>query len=279
MPGPDLNPEDFDKFRDFFYRRTGIYFDEGKRYFVDKRVLQRMEETGHDTFREYFMLLRFQASQQEFQQIVNAMTVNETYFFREEHQLKCMVGPILDEIVRRSRGTAPVRILSMPCSIGEEPFSIVLYLLEFWSKINEIDVQVYGSDIDTNVLEQCRGGVFSARSVQYVPPRILTRYFRRLGEDRYQIADDLRECVEFMHVNLNDPMQTMRLRNFDLIFCRNLLIYFDDASRRQAAESFYDALRPGGFIFLGHSGSMSRMSSLFKVRKFDDAIAYQKPQS
>lgn len=277
MRSPELTQDDFEKFRDFFYKKTGIHFDDSKRYFVDKRIIQRMEETDYSTFREYFMFIRFQASQQEFQQLVNIMTVNETYFFREEYQLKCMVGPVLHEIVRRSRGASPVRILSMPCSTGEEPYSIALYLLEFWGGIDDVDVQVYGSDIDTNVLAQCKAGVFNSRSVQYLPRHILGKHFSPLPEDRYQISADLRGCVEFMHINLADPMQMMRVRNFDLIFCRNLLIYFDDASRRQAAESFYDVLKPGGFIFLGHSESMSRMSSLFKVRKFDDAIAYQKP--
>ncbi len=157
---PELSVDDFEKFRDFFYRKTGIYFDESKRYFVDKRVLQRMEETENKTFREYFSFMRFQASQQEYQQVVNLMTVNETYFFREEYQLKCMVGPVLDEIVRRSRGGGPVRILSIPCSTGEEPYSIALYLIEFWPKIADVDVQIYGADIDTNVLAQCKAGVF-----------------------------------------------------------------------------------------------------------------------
>ena len=169
-PSQELSVADFEKFRDFFYRKTGLYFDETKRYFVDKRILQRMQETEHDTFREYFSFVRFQASQQEYQQVVNLMTVNETYFFREEYQLKCMVGPVLDEIVRRSRGD-PVRILSIPCSTGEEPYSIALYLIEYWPRIADIDVQIYGSDIDTNVLAQCKAGVFISRSVQYLPRR------------------------------------------------------------------------------------------------------------
>jgi chemotaxis protein methyltransferase CheR len=235
-----------------------------------------MEETGHGAFREWFMFMRFQASQEEYQQIVNLMTVNETYFFREEYQLKCMVGPVLAELARRARGST-LRILSMPCSTGEEPYSIALYLLEFWPLLAGVDVQIYGGDIDTNALESSRAGVFGARSVQYLPRAVLTRHFEPMPDDRFRISEDVRGAVEFLHLNLNDPLEARRLRDFDLIFCRNLLIYFDDASRRQAAGVFYDALKPGGFIFLGHSESMSRMSSLFKIRKFDDAIAYQKP--
>jgi chemotaxis protein methyltransferase CheR len=277
MKNIELTAGDFERFREYFYKKTGIYFEDTKRYFVDKRLVQRIIDTHHETFREYFMFMRFQASQWEFQHIVNLMTVNETYFFREEYQLKCMVGPVLEEIVRRSRGTAPVRILSIPCSTGEEPYSIALYLLEYWSHINDIDVQLFASDIDTNALAHSKAGVFNTRSVQHLPRDILAKYFQPVPEDLYQISDELRGCIEFKHVNLVDPTQMMRLRNFDLIFCRNLLIYFDDASRRLAADTFYDALKPGGFIFLGHSESMSRMSSLFTIRKFDNAIAYQKP--
>lgn len=272
-----LTFEEFAKFREFFYRKTGIFFDESKRYFVDKRILDRIDKTGSENFREYFMMMRFEASQQEFQQIVNLMTVNETYFFREEYQLKCMVESVLGEIAPRRRGVAPLRVLSIPCATGEEPYSIALYLLEYWPRIDEVDIEIHAADIDTRVLAQCKRGIFNARSVQHLPPWILSKYFNALSRDEYEICEDLRGCIEFSRINLNDPLQTLRLRDFDLIFCRNLLIYFDDASRRQAADTFYDALKPGGFIFLGHSESMSRMSSLFKVRKFADAIAYQKP--
>jgi chemotaxis protein methyltransferase CheR len=223
--------------------------------------------------------MRFQASQDEAQKLVNLMTVNETYFFREEYQLKCMVGPVLDEVARRVRPGNPIRILSMPCSTGEEPYSIAIYLLESWPPIHRLDVEIVATDINTRVLDHCLEGVFGARSVQYLPARVLQRHFRQISAERYQISEDLRGAVTFSQLNLNDALQTKRLRGFDVIFCRNLLIYFDDASRRQAAETFYDALNPGGFIFLGHSESMSRVSSLFKVRKFSDAIAYQKPSA
>lgn len=205
------------------------------------------------------------------------MTVNETYFFREEYQLKCMIEPVLDEIVRLRRGRQPIRIWSIPCSTGEEPYSIALYLLEYWPLIEEVDVELIASHIDTEVLEKCRAGVFGARSVQNLPRNILLKHFTRLSGDRYQISEDLRSAVDFDRVNVSDPIDTQRMRGLDIIYCRNLLIYFDDASRWQAIEAFYDALNPGGFLFLGHAESISRTSSLFRVRKFDDAIAYQKP--
>ena len=152
---------------------------------------------------------------------------------------------------------------------------MAMYLLERWPGIAQWDVEIISSDIDTGILRKARDGRYSARSVQYVPPLWLAKYFTRIG-DEYQICDELRHAVEFTRVNLSAPAETRSYRHFDVIFCRNLLIYFDDVSRKAAAETFYDALNPDGFICLGHSESMSRISSLYKVRKFPEAIVYQK---
>lgn len=271
-----ISEEDFQKFREFFYRKTGIQFEASKRYFVDKRLVERILATASGTFRAYFMLLRFQASGEELQQLTNLMTVNETYFFREEYQFKCLVGSILPEVTAAKKDNSPVRIWVIPSSSGEEPYSIAIYLLEYWAEINNWDIEIISSDIDTKILAQARNGLFSARSVQQLPAHILQRYFKRMN-DGYQISDELRQSVEFTRVNLSERADTRAYRNFDVIFCRNLLIYFDDLSRKTAAETFYDVLKPGGYICLGHSESMSRISSLYKVRKFPEAIVYQKP--
>ena len=270
-----ITNEDFLKFREFFYRRTGISFENTKRYFVDKRLVERIEATGTGTFRGYFMMLRFQASGEELQLLTNAMTVNETYFLREEYQFKCLVDSILPQIVQRRVGKDPIRIWCMPSSSGEEPYSVAMYLLESWPGIEEWDVEIIASDIDTNILRRAHAGRYSIRSVQYVPEPWLQKYFKSV-RDEYQICDDLRQAVRFTRVNLAEPTDTAGYRNFDIIFCRNLLIYFDDASRQTASETFYEALNPGGYLCLGHSESMSRISSLFEVRKFPDAIVYRK---
>jgi len=274
-----ISDEDFQKFREFFYRKTGILFEDSKRYFVDKRLVERIKATGHSNFRSYFTFMRFQASGEELQALTNAMTVNETYFFREEYQFKCLVNSMLPEIVKTKRPGSTIRIWSIPSSSGEEPYSIALYLTEYWPDIAHWDVELISSDIDTNILKKAREGRYSARSVQHLPAKLLQKHFRRLPDGDYQISDDFRQAVEFTRVNLNDPADTRPYRGFDVIFCRNLLIYFDDLSRRQAAEVFFDALNPGGFICLGHSESMSRITSVFKVRKFPDAIVYQKPEA
>jgi chemotaxis protein methyltransferase CheR len=273
-----ISHEDFQKFREFFYRKTGIQFEDSKRYFVDKRLIERIVETGAENFRNYFIMLRFQSSGEELQQLTNLMTVNETYFFREEYQFKCLVESILPEVVAKKKPGSTIRIWSIPSSSGEEAYSIALYLTEFWPDIANWDVELISSDIDTEILKKARLGKYSPRSVNQLPSYILNRHFKRTTDGEYQISDEFRQSVEFTRVNLAEVMDTRSYRGFDVIFCRNLLIYFDDLSRRRAAEVFFDAMNPLGFICLGHSESMSRITSLFKVRKFPEAIVYQKPE-
>ncbi len=271
-----IREDDFQKFQEYFYRKTGIQFEDSKRYFVDKRLVERIESTGNENFRSYFTMLRFQASGAELQALVNLMTINETYFFREEYQFDCLVNSILPEIVARKTDDSPIRIWIIPSSSGEEPYSVAMCLLERWAGINNWDVEIISSDIDTKILAQARAGLYSARSVKNVPRAYMQKYFSRT-EQGYQLGPELRDAVEFTRVNLMEPADVRAYRDFDVIFCRNLLIYFDDLSRKQAVETFFDALHPGGFICLGHSESMSRISSLYKVRKFPEAIVYQKP--
>jgi chemotaxis protein methyltransferase CheR len=139
-----------------------------------------------------------------------------------------------------------------------------MYLLEFWPGIRQWDVEIISSDIDTGIIAQARRGYYSPRSVHRLPQWLLSKYFTVRGEG-YQLSNEIRDAVEFTRVNLNSQADVRSYRNFDIIFCRNLLIYFDDLSRRQAADTFYDALRPGGFICLGHS-------------EFPETIVYQKPK-
>ena len=274
---PVITDADFQKFAEYFYRKTGIHFDDGKRYFVDKRLIERIQATGADNFRAWFVALRFEADGAELQHLVNAMTVNETYFFREAYQFDCLVNSLLDEVAARKKPGSRIRIWSIPSSTGEEPYSIAIYLLERWAQIDLYDVEILSSDIDTAVLAAAQRGVYSQRSVAQLPTAYLRKYFTAQGDDQWRISRDLVSAVEFSRVNLSEPADTRRFRDIDIIFCRNLLIYFDDLSRRVAAEAMFDTMSPGGFICLGHSESMSRMSSLYTVRRFPDAMVYQKP--
>lgn len=276
-PEIKITDDDFEKFREYFYRKTGIMFDQSKRYFVDRRLIERIKATGHNSFKNYFIFLRFESSGKELQNLINALTINETYFFREEYQFQCMVNSMLPEILPRKRRGDIIKIWSIPCSTGEEPYSIAIYLLEYWKEIDKWDVEIISSDIDTNALENAKKGIYSERSVQNLPRSIIQKYFKYLGNGYYQICEELRNSVEFTRVNITDTKETKRHRGLDIVFCRNLLIYFDDLSRKIAVENLFDSMLPGGFICLGHSESMSRISPIFKIRKFPETIVYQKP--
>ncbi len=272
-----LTDNDFFRFRDFFYQKTGIFFEDSKRYFVDKRLLQRISETQHHSFRGYFTFVRFQASGDELQLLINALTVNETYFFRETAQLETLVEEALDSLAQKRAGEM-LRIWSIPCSSGEEPYSIVLYLLEHWPQLEHVDIEIIASDIDTDMLERAASGLFNARSVKNLPAHIIRQYFTRRGEDGFQICDDVRQSVHFTKVNLSNHAEVAKLGKMDVIFCRNLLIYFDEVSRRNAVELFYNQLNPEGLLFLGHSESMSRISSIFNIKRFKKSTGYQRSE-
>ena len=271
-----LSEEEFRRLCDYLYRRTGMVFTEAKRYYVERRVLERMSATGSGSFASYFARLRTDV-RGEIEQFINAFTINETYFYREDHQLKCLTSDLLAQRIQTRRPESAIRIWSAPCATGEEPYSVAIWLLEHWPLVDEYEIEIIGSDIDTEVLEHARAGIFGRRALMRLSPQLIDRYFTALAEDRWQILDDLRQSVQFTPVNLIEPGQTRRYGQFDVIFCRNVLIYFDDAARRIAAENLYESLAPGGFICLGHTESMSRISPLFDVRRFADAIVYQRP--
>jgi chemotaxis protein methyltransferase CheR len=271
-----LTEEEFRRLCDFLYRRTGMVFTEAKRYYVERRVVERMSATGAATFASYFARLRSDF-EEEVEHFVNAFTVNETYFYREDHQLRCLTTDLLAERVRDRKPGDPIRIWSVPCSTGEEPYSIAIWLLENWAQVDKHEIEIVGSDIDTGVLEKARAGVFGRRALMRLSPYLVGKYFAQEGADTWKILDDLRESVQFSRVNIVEPGETRPFGRFDVIFCRNVLIYFDDASRRIAAENLYENLMPGGYICLGHTESMSRITPLFDVRRFADAIVYRRP--
>ncbi|MCW5734375.1 MAG: protein-glutamate O-methyltransferase CheR [Enhydrobacter sp.] len=254
-----------------------MLFTEGKRYYVQRRIAERMAALKIAAFTTYFAFLRSDADG-EIEKFINAFTVNETYFYREEHQLRCLSSDLLNERVGSKRPGQALRIWSVPCSTGEEPYSIGMWLLENWPDVDAQDIEILGSDIDTECVNAARRGEFGLRALMRLTPDLVAKYFVPSGKERWRIVDDLRQSVQFTKVNLIDSAETRRHGVFDVIFCRNVLIYFDDTSRRLAAENLFECLAPGGFICLGHTESMSRISPLFEVRRFADAIVYQRPQ-
>jgi chemotaxis protein methyltransferase CheR len=274
---PVLTEDELRRFSEFLHDRTGMWFGETKRYYIERRLHERLATTKSRSFATYLTLLR--ADPAEAAVVINSFTVNETYFYREQHQLKCLTESILPEVCA-SRGPGDkIRIWSQPCSTGEEAYSIAIWLLEHWRMVDAYNVEIVGSDIDTDALDIARAGRFGERSLSKLPSEVREDYFAPAGRWTYDIIPDLRESVTFTEANLMDREAIAAQGKFDIIFCRNVLIYFNDASRARAAQHLYASLSPGGFICLGHTESMSRISPKFTMRRFADAIVFQRPLS
>ncbi|MCI4666438.1 MAG: protein-glutamate O-methyltransferase CheR [Neomegalonema sp.] len=274
---PLLTDSEYSRFTEFFYKRTGITFEQSRRAFVEKRLGNRMAATGASAFSEYLSSVRWGAANGEMQELINALTINETYFFREEGQFKALVENALPDITKGRSRSNVIRICSWPCSTGEEIYSIALYLLEYWGAVDEFDIALYGYDIDSNVIDRAKRGAFSKRSISKLPPELLANYFQHdRKEDLYNIVSDLKESVTFETRNVFDPPNLTGDDMYDVVFCRNMLIYFDDKSRRLAVENIFNSMKNNGVLFLGHSERMSRISTLFTPERFGEAFGYRK---
>lgn len=272
---PKLSPEDLERFCEYLYRRTGMIFTEAKRYYIDRRVIERIAATRAPNFSAYFSYLRSHPA--ELEAVTNAFTVNETYFYREAHQLQCLSRELLPEITLRKGPGDRIRIWSAPCSTGEEPYSIAIWLLENWGLVDAFNVEIVGSDIDTEALIQARIGKYGERALARMPSDVADRYFEPREGGTRELISDLRESVTWSPVNLIDRSSALQQGRFEVIFCRNMLIYFDEPARRTTAENLYDCLAPGGFLCLGHTESMARIDDRYTIRRFPEAVVYQRP--
>ncbi len=272
-----LSKENFTKIGEFIYRKSGISLEVDKHYEkLGKYIDKRAKELGLDNFRKYFFKLRFEDKEGlEFQELMNAITVNETYFFREKDQFEVLVNKILPELHSSMPASKSLRILSSPCSTGEEPYSMILHIVEEGKVVEERDIEVVGIDIDSTVIKKAQIAKYSDRAVHAIPKNILNKWFtkRALG---YELGEELQGSVDFQVANIFDKAQMRKLGKFDVIFSRNMLIYFDDASRKEVAMTFYDMLNPGGYVLLGHAEYMSRIVSVFNAKKVDNTLIYQK---
>jgi chemotaxis protein methyltransferase CheR len=269
-----LSAAELTRLCDYLYRRTGMLFGESKRYYIDRRVSERVLATASSSFSAYFSYLVSEPAEAEL--LINSFTVNETYFYREAHQLECLSTSILPDLIRHKVPGDRIRIWSVPCSTGEEPFSIAIWLLENWRLVDAYNVEIIGSDIDTAALRQAMVGRFGQRALSRLPEPLRDAYFHRIDEESWQIIDDLRQSVSFHQSNLIDTTSMAREGRFDVVFCRNVLIYFDDAARALAVNHLYDAMQPGAYICLGHTESMGRISQRFRPVRFGDTVVYQR---
>ncbi|WP_428333291.1 CheR family methyltransferase [Novosphingobium sp.] len=260
---------------DCLYAWTGMVFRENKRYFIERRISERMKRSGKPGVDAY--LDHAATHSEEREALISAFTINESYFYREDHQFGALSAHILPAIVASKQPGDKLRILSLPCSTGDEPYSIAIWLLENWAMVDAYNVEIVGSDIDYAALAAARLGWFGAKALARLSPDLIAAYFGEEQRHRRQIIDPLRESVQYIHANIIDRTTLAPLGTFDVIFCRNLLIYFDDKARHSAVENVFDCLNPGGFICLGHSESLARISNRFAMVRYDNAIVYRRP--
>jgi chemotaxis protein methyltransferase CheR len=277
-PLQTITAEHLERLGQQIYRKLGLYFDEKKNYFLKTRVAKRMAALGMDNPDDYvFMVSYADASGLEMQELANLVTTNETYMFREYDQLQGFANYCLPEVLsaKQDRGDKTLRIWCAGCSSGEEAYTLAMILQEVFPQSQSWDCKIVATDIDENMLRKVAAARYGQRSINDVPQEYKDKYLIAEGEE-YAVRRRTAALVEPRYLNLNDRMALRAMRGFDFIFCRNVLIYFDDLSRKSVVDHFYNALNPGGYIFLGHSESIGRVTSAFTLKKFENHLVYVK---
>jgi chemotaxis protein methyltransferase CheR len=272
-------PDDvFRLLRDLIHEYCGIYFDDGSKYLLERRLSRRLQQRQLRSYDEYHRFLRYDRKRDdEMSILVDTLTTNETYFFRERPQLTAFSEEILPDLRRTLEGRRSLRIWSAGCSTGEEPYTIAMLLLESGDWWRDWQIEILGSDINQRVLHTARKGVYKKGSLRATPPAMVHKYFIDEGRGDYRIIDRVRELVSFSFMNLLDPFKMSLIRDVDVVFCRNVIIYFDRDAKKKVIESFHDKLRDGGFLLLGHSESLINISNAFILRTLKHDMVYQKP--
>jgi chemotaxis protein methyltransferase CheR len=269
-------PDDiFRQLRDQIYKRTGMFFAESSKYLIQKRLSPRARELNFDSFQKYFYFLQYDPrSEAEFDQIYDLITTNETYFFREPAQLSAFVDEIVPDILTR-KPIKKVRIWSAGCSSGEEAYSIAILLQEAgW--FNKAAFEIFGSDLNQQVLAKARKGLYRESAFRSTSPILREKYFAHEPDGSWRIADEIRNRVSFGRLNIYDDARVSLLGHLDVVFCRNVIIYFDEASKKVVIRNFYNRLIDGGYLLLGHSESLISLSTQFKLKHLKNDMVYQK---
>jgi len=279
LPKEPMSDNEFQLLRDTIYSHCGIYFDDDSKYLLEKRLSQRMTILNIATFQEYYDYLKYNRnSDSEMMDVMDILTTNETYFFRESFQLKAFSEEVIPEIINSKsvRGDRTLRIWSAGCSTGEEPYTLAMLILG----INELKgwkIEIIGTDISQRVLQHARRAVYGKSSFRTTDSSYIKKFFTEL-EGGLRINDEVRELVTISHMNLFDTHRMLMLGKMDLIFCRNVIIYFNVAAKKQVVEAFHKSLYDGGFLFLGHSESLMNITTLYTLRHFKNDMIYQKPE-
>lgn len=274
-----MSDDEFILIRDCIYGHCGIYFEADSKYILEKRLSKRLTDLNLPSFYDYYHYLKYNRNKdQELIDIMDVLTTNETYFFRESFQLKAFTDEIIPEIIKTksARGNRSLRIWSAGCSTGEEPYTIAM-LLSGIPELRGWNIDIIGTDISQRVLQHARRAVYGKSSFRTTEDHYLKSFFLA-QDDGYKVNDVIRKMVTISHLNLFDSARMNMLGKMDIIFCRNVIIYFDRNSKKRVVESFHGSLHDGGFLLLGHSESLMNVTTMFTLRHFKNDMIYQKPE-
>jgi len=277
----DSNDPAYRKIRDVIYQISGIYQPDEKLYLLASRCAPRMSAVKANTPAEYLEYLTVWGSRQvELRLLLNEITIGETYMFRSPPQLEALRSVILPQILQTKSGMGckRLRLWSAGCSTGEEPYTLAMFLLEESQKLLAgWTFDILATDLNDNSLAAARAGIYEEYALRNTSDILRKKYFQPYDEKRLQASDRLKAPIRFDRVNLNDDSQMTFLKGMDLIFCCNVLIYFDLASKRKVMQHFYSNLLPRGYLFLGQAESLYQVDDRFHLVHFPGALGYWKP--
>ena len=273
-----LSDDAFRLIRDYLSDYCGLYFDEKSKPIFERRLNRRLKLNHLKDFREYYRLLLYDLKrEEELQSILDILTVNETYFFRGEAQIAALRDEILPELKEKNKNTKTLNIWSAPCSTGEEPYTLAMLILEDRG-FSGWDINILGSDISQRVISSARRGIYRETSFRVTKEYYLKKYFKNEEGGGSRISDAAKNLVNLNLLNLFDPYKTRLVNPMDVIFCRNLLIYFSQPAREKVVKNLYNALKEGGYLLLGASESLMNITTMFKLKHLKNDIVYQKPE-
>jgi len=266
------------KIRDLVYRISGIYHAEQKLYLVVSACTRRMMAVCASSPSEYLEQLTIRPNREaELHMLLNEITIGETYMFRHPAQLDALRNVILPQIMqaKSSLGLKRIRVWSAGCSTGEEPYTLAMFLLEE-KQLAGWSFEILATDLNTNSLERARAGIYGEYSLRNTTEELRRKYFKDAGNKKLQANDLLKSQIRFDRVNLSDDSKMVFLKGYDVVFCCNVLIYFDLASKRRVVQHFHTNLLPGGYFFMGHAESLFQVDEAFRLVHFPGATAYWK---
>ncbi len=268
-----MSEELFRLFRDYILNQCGIYFKETNKFLLERRIMQRIKALQFQSYEQYYYYLTYDPrSAQEIDFLYDVITTNETYFFREQKQLKAFIEEIVPEILSTKE---KLRIWSAGCSTGEEPYTIAILLNEY-NYFQKASIDIFASDLSQEAIVKARKGIYRENSFRTCPEHFKKKYFEEVSPGNIKIKDEIKQKVSFGKLNLLDINRTYLLGYLDVIFCRNVIIYFDDKAKKKVIEMFFDRLYPKGFLLLGHSESLITITTKFKLRHLKNDMVYQK---